>query len=405
MEQQVYRDIENKVKQHIDSLNLDLRVNENHRFTDQKCKPDVISAVAESILFYIDDETDEFTCSDIRTSKFSNDTMVNLFQKPDIGKKTTEKEYDKVFSQPIRMFWTAGILSKVGKRGNAYKYQVSNREILEYIAMSDQRALSFLCIFLEKVILDSELKGAFDEFFNNQDAASFAKLKNEFTQTYFNYTGVKKKFEPARIFTQVINPLAFCRKSKGTEKGRVSKLPISYSSLCYNRVNFRDIQKPKGMSRTEFANTHTVLDTDAERYQVDRAKRKVRQYHSQDDVASNEVYIHDGTPHMHAHHIFPVSLFPELSDTFENLVLINPTQHNAYAHPNGDTRTVSKSYQLLCLIAKLSSIKLSEIKNDSFYSIHRFIEMVNTGLDEDLLEPSMPIELMQKELADHYVTD
>jgi hypothetical protein len=400
----VYRDIENKVKQHIDSLNLDLRVNDNHRFTDQKCKPDVISAVAESILFYIDDEADEFTCSDIRTSKFSNDTMVNLFQKPDIGKKTTEKEYDKVFSQPIRMFWTAGILSKVGKRRNAYIYQVSNRVILEYIAMSDQRALNFLCILLEKVIRDSELKAAFDKFFNHQDATSFAKLKEQFTQTYLNYTSVKKTFETARIFPQVINPLAFCRKSKGTEKGRLSKQPVSYSSLCYNRVNFRDIEKPKGLSRAEFAETQTVLDTDAERYQVDRAKRKVRQYHSQDDVASNEVYIHDGTPHMHAHHIFPVSLFPELSDTFENLVLINPTQHNAYAHPNGDTRTVSKSYQLLCLIAKLSSIKLSEIKNDSFYSIHRFIEMVNTGLDEDLLEPSMPIELIQKQLADHYVT-
>lgn len=398
----MYTDIEKKLEQHVNSFKIDFRENDCHRFTDQKCKPDIVSAVAEAILMFLEgDYSREFSSADIRNSEFSNATMVSLFQKPAIGESETEREYDKVFAQPIRMLWTARIIQKVGKVGNSFRYRVSQRELLEFIALSDQRALKFLVVFITKVIQDSDLSFIFDKFFAEQTLESFDMLKAEFISAYLTYTPIRKTTEVKRIFPQVLNPLAFYMKTKGTEKGRLSKQPISYASLCYNRVNFRDIKKDKSVSRSEYL-AKLGPDTPAETYQVDRAKRKIKDYHSQDHVPMNEIYIHDATPHLHAHHIFPRSQYPEYSDTFENLVLLNPTQHHVYAHPNGDTTRISKPYQLLCLISKLSSIKASEIKNDSFYSLHSFVELVNGALDKPLLNASMSIELIQKELMEYF---
>ena len=401
----MYTDIEKKLEQHVKSIHLDLRVNDNHRFTDQKCKPDIVSAVAEAILMFVkEDPTKEFTTTDIRTSDFSNETMVSLFQKPAIGGSGTEREYDKVFAQPIRMFWTAQLIQKTGKNGNAFKYRIKHKEYLEYIALSDQRALNFLVIFLSKVISDSGLLPHFDRFFAEQSQSSYAKLKSDFEKIYLDNTQIRTVTEIRRIFPQVLNPLAFKMKSKGTEDGRLSKQLISYAALCYNRVNFRDIKKDKGISRADYIQS-LGADTAAEAYQISRAKRKVKEYHAQGHVPLNEVYIHDATPHQQAHHIFPRSQYPEFSDTFENLVLLNPTQHHVYAHPNGDTNRVSKSYQLLCLLSKLNSIKASEIKNDSFYSLHEFINLVNSGLEQSVLSASMPIELIQQKLMTHFLPD
>lgn len=400
----MYKDIEKKLEQHVNSFHIDFRESDCHRFTDQKCKPDIVSAVAEAILMFLEgDYSREFSCADIRNSEFSKATMVSLFQKPAIGESATEREYDKVFAQPIRMLWTARIIEKVGKVGNSYRYRTTEPELLEFIALSDQRALKFLVVFITKVIHDSALSLLFDKFFAEQTLKNFETLKTEFVNAYLRHTPIRKATEVKRIFPQVLNPLAFHMKAKGTEKGRLSKQPISYSSLCYNRVNFRDVKKDKSVSRSEYL-AELGPDTPAETYQVARAKRKIKEYHSQEHVPMNEIYIHDATPHLHAHHIFPRSHYPEYSDTFENLILLNPTQHYAYAHPNGDVTRISKPYQLLCLISKLSSIKASENKNDSFYSLHSFVELVNGALEKPLLNTSMPIELIQKELMERFLS-
>ena len=51
-----------------------------------------------------------------------------------------------------------------------------------------------------------------------------------------------------------MNPLACYKNKLGTSGGRISKEPITYSDLIYNRRNFRDIytQKPKGIKRKEW---------------------------------------------------------------------------------------------------------------------------------------------------------
>ena len=141
-------------------------------------------------------------------------------------------------------------------------------------------------------------------------------------------------------------------------------------------------------------------ETTTEVYHVNKAKKSVRRYHE----SKSEVNRFKELEASHVHHIFPQSDFPELSDTFENLILLTPGQHLAYAHPNGNTQTVSKSYQLVALLAKLDSIERSIFSQfDEFYSLNEFINVMNTGLDSDLLTEGMGVEEIRHEIAAAYI--
>ncbi|MCF6275984.1 MAG: hypothetical protein L3J05_09505, partial [Robiginitomaculum sp.] len=97
--------------------------------------------------------------------------------------------------------------------------------------------------------------------------------------------------------------------------------------------------------------------------------------------------------------------FPELSDKFENLITLTPTQHNSFAHPGNDTSQISLPYQLVCLLAKLDSIEQSIQIGDGFYSLEDFKAVVNTGLDEDILTGGMSPEEIKHALSIKYQLD
>ena len=175
-------------------------------------------------------------------------------------------------------------------------------------------------------------------------------------------------------------------------------MPISYAELFYNRVNFRDIKKPKDKPRKLFLES-LGEDSSSESYQVEKAKRQIKKYHKQ----KSETHRFQYESANHAHHIFMKNEFPELSDTFENLILLTPTQHLNFAHPDGNTQKISMSYQLVCLLSKLDSIEKSEFRADDFYDLNKFKQVVNIGLDKELLSAGMSLQDVKNIIVKEYV--
>lgn len=392
----------NNLQAQIDALfkrsDFDIRKTHNGRFIDQKCTPDILSSVAEAIIVFTEvNSSSNFTIRDIWESPFAEKVMTELFQKPSVKDEGAANEYDKVFSQPIVLLKSAGIISPINNR-RPVKYQIDEPDILTYIALSDKKALDFLIQYLNKVMNDSGLMGLFSHFFEVPNRNTFNQLKVGFTNFLIQNTNINGEVECRRIFTKVLNPLAFSLGALGTYKGRISPAPISYQELFYNRINFRDVAKPKGVSRGDWVKSLSETTGSSEKFQVDKAKRSVKRYEN----CRNEVnrYSHEHADHVH--HIFPMCDYPELSDTFENLIVLNPTQHLSYAHPRGNTNEVSKSYQLVCILAKLNSILSSLDAQDGFYSLEQFMVMINTGLGHNILKQGMSPELMQKHIAEEY---
>jgi hypothetical protein len=388
-----------KIKNHLDSIDFDLRKSGNARFIDQKCTPDILSSIAEAILELAEDEDGlTFTVKDIWSSAFANDVMIERFQKPAVTHPGAQNEYNKVFSQPIKLLEYAQILKVGGKKGTANTYKINDIDLLRHISLNDSKSLNFLISYLTKVLKDSNLTDLFDNFFEKQNGQSFNELKDGYCNFIIKYTPINGDTEVRRIFTKIINPLAFKNKSLGTKNGRLSPMPISYAELFYNRVNFRDITKPKGEPRKLFLES-LGEDSSSESYQIEKAKRHIKKYHEKKSETHH--FQHESANHVH--HIFMKSEFPELSDTFENLILLTPTQHLNFAHPNGNTQRISTPYQLVCLLAKLDSIEESEFWADDFYDLSKFKQVINTGFDKELLTAAMSFQDVKNQLACEYI--
>ncbi|EDK28882.1 hypothetical protein VSWAT3_22065 [Vibrionales bacterium SWAT-3] len=325
--------------------------------------------------------------------------MVEQFKKPPIDHPGAAREYDKVASQQIKALTQAGVLQEVGKSGNSKLYSIANESFLRYIATSERNALKFLTIYLTKAMQDSGVYPKFEQYFANPTKLNYIDLRDTYCDFIIGNTNINGVVECRRIFAKVLNPIAFSKSSHGTIDGRPSPEPIQYQNLFYNRPNFRDLNKPKDMPRATFLEK-VPEETTTEVYHVNKAKKSVRRYHE----GKSEVNRFKELEASHVHHIFPQSDFPELSDTFENLILLTPGQHLAYAHPNGNTQTVSKSYQLVALLAKLDSIERSIFSQfDEFYSLNEFINVMNTGLDSYLLTEGMGVEEIRHKIAAAYI--
>lgn len=383
---------DNEIFEFLNNKNYDIRIHNNARWIDQKCTPDVICIVADCIINYLDEYGDdvEFTSKDIWFSDYAIQNVHDIFSKVEVDSSSASNEYDKFFGQPIKLFAYAGLLNE-GKAGRNNVYKLINREILEFIAVRERNALQFLTLYIKKVIADSDLTSSFDEFFRVQNKDGYNKLKD----TFYNYTvtyteigsrGSSGKTECGRIFTKIINVLAFALRKRGTERGHISKYAITYDMLMYNRDNFRDIyaDKPKDIARKDFlASQHIVINEAYFSYQSQKAKRRLRKY--------NDIY-RGGLSEMggdtekatHIHHIFSASEFPEISFYLENLIALTPNQHFNHAHPNGNTQIVDRDYQHDCLIVKTDSIK-DNLENsvEKIYSFSDFLRVLYIGFNEE----------------------
>lgn len=383
---------EQDIKNFVSTLHLRVADLPDARFMDQKCIPDVVSAVAECVLVYVGEQTDmEFSKNDIWHSPYANELITTSFSKPDLDEKGAQREYDKFFGQPLRLMSYAGVLS-VSKRQNTNYYRIQNREVLEYISMRERNALVFLNAYLEKLFADNGLKPYFDDFFRAQDEQTLSVLRDKLDHLYWDNTNVQKEFEPRRIYNKIINIFAFTQRKKGVSSGRVSEFPITLSDLRYNSVNWRDVNKDKSMTRQEYLSqaTQQMDDTTSYlHYSVEKAKRFVRSI--ENDCSEIHRFSPTYTP-TQAHHIFMASQFPELADCPENIICLTPNQHLSKAHPDNKTSIVDLDYQLVCLLCKLDSIEMNNRSGKDDYSLTEFINVLNTGMNTDIFTPQMSYE-------------
>lgn len=381
---------EKYIKDFINKHNYDVRISHNARFTDQKCIPDVVCAVAECIIEYIgDDKSINFSKDDIWHSEYANKLLSECFSKPDTENETMSSEYDKFFAQPMKMLSSAGVLSEEKIKG-VNMYQVLEYDILMFISMREKNALIFLDDYLSKVMSDSGCMPYFDDFFANQDKRSFEALRDKLTLLYKRYTPVKGDYEPPRIYNKIINIMAFRRRKKGSIRGSLSNNPLTIDEIRYNRINWRDVEKPKGMSRQEYA---TQVDNSVENYSgyyeraVNQAKKFVRELEQYSEVHHYPSYMATD-----AHHIFMKSEFPELADMPENIIALTGTEHYSYAHPNRNTQRTDPNYQMVCLLSKLDSIERNFQNGNDDYSLSDFTIVLNKGLDTNEFNVQMGYE-------------
>ncbi len=160
----------------IDFLKLrdyEIRKTQDARWIDQKCTPDVLSIVADCILELIQDDIEKsFSIKDVWDNPYTNENVKMIFSKPDLNSDFSMHEYDKFFSQPIKLLAYSGILSE-RKISNRNIYIIQNIELLEYLMQRETNALKFLILYIQKVLIDSEIDPIFDNFLHKQDTESF----------------------------------------------------------------------------------------------------------------------------------------------------------------------------------------------------------------------------------------
>ena len=374
------------IQKFLNQHDYDIRKTHNGRWIDQKCTMDVLCLVSDCIVEYISNKPDKtFTVNDIWYNDYTVENVQQIFCKPD-PTQNASNEYDKYFGQPIKLLDAAGIIH--GKKsGHGYIYSIVNYELLEYISFRERNSYNFLCLYIEKVLKDSDLYRMFEHFFRLQDKNSFKELKDLYTNFTISNTPINGATECGRIFTKVLNPLACKYKKRGTQRGHLSKDIITRDMIMYNQKNWRDLlsEKPKDKTRSDYEATLPNLDDDhMTKYRIYHAKKNLRRIndayrHSKTELL-DERHIMDKATQMH--HIFPVNEFPAIAHYLENLIALTPSQHFLYAHPNNNTQYIDKEYQHLCLIAKTGTIRdnlLGKKGEPIIYDFHTYQEVLNTG--------------------------
>ncbi|MBB1548983.1 MAG: restriction endonuclease [Clostridiales bacterium] len=372
----------------LSQYDYDIRKSCDARWIDQKCTYDVVSIIADCINEYVENSnSEEFTVSDIWHSDYARENVVSIFSKPDPELKAGN-EYGKYFGQPIKLLGYSHVLNE-RKEKNRYYYSINNQEILDKIALRPMNSLNFLYEYISKVLSDSGLMQSFEDFFRIQTKDSYKEVRDNFISFTINNTKINGETECGRIFTKVINPLAFKLKKLGTEKGRISKFVITLNDLQYNRSNWRDelSGKDKSVTRSEYEPTVAQLQARAlATYTVNKAKKAVRKFNDIFNNGQSEVcQSTELVKATQAHHIFAQSDYPSIADFIENLIMLTPNQHFSMAHPNNKTQYIDKDFQYVCLIAKSTRIhdNLTSDNADKFYDFDDYKYVLNTGLETD----------------------
>lgn len=216
-------------------------------------------------------------------------------------------------------------------------------------------------------------------------------MRETFYEYFKNKTNIEKEKEKGRIFSKVINVLALDKSKKGTYRGHISKKPIDFTEIYYNRENWRfeNTTKSKGISRKEFLDSVKKeqlllmeLNLDYSDTAMARTKSRLRSYNEKFRNGKSEVEKYNDNLHeSEAHHMFPQheKEYKCIRACAENLVLLTSTQHDYYAHDK-DKRYINKEYQFNCLIEKLSRIE-EYFKNEDgdLYDFERLKLVLNIG--------------------------
>jgi len=393
------------IQNFLEKSNYDLRITGDARWIDQKCTPDVVCFIADCVLCFFDNNktlTSTFVVNDIWNSVYFNENVKAVFGKPDAQNETASHEYDKFIQQPLKMLSYSKVLI-CEKKGATNHFTINNYDLLNYIASKERNAYHFLYEYIVKVLKDSNLLIYFETFKNlckNKKASSsdFNSLKTKYEDFFLKYTPINQRVEIRRIFTKVLNPYSVENQILGTIRGHISKEIITYSELMYNRLNWRDIDKAKGLTRQEFESA--IIEYDAEdynKYLLQKAMSQIRRKYLVSEL--KDEWANDTATEVH--HIFMKHEFPQIAAYLENLIKLTPNQHRNHAHPNSNFHVVNKDYQYICLLAKSNSIEISLQNNEEFYSTENFVIVINTGLKENL-PITTNLNQIRKYLAQQY---
>ncbi|WP_163535355.1 restriction endonuclease [Helicobacter suis] len=384
---------ENNIARFLSCYDYDVTKTGNARWIDQKCTCDVLSFVTNCILEYADPDSSPFSIKDIWESSYARQN-IQMFSKPNVDLDLAKHEYDKFFSQPINLLCYSGMLL-AEKDGNKNVFTISNPlslDILENVATNDWNALIFLQFYIEKVLRDSGVWHIFEIFLKSQNKDEFFQLKDAFTQFTIKNTRINGETECGRIFTKVLNPLAFKYKTRGTERGKLSTNIITLDDLKYNRMNWFDelSGKDKNLTRQEYSwsGGYDYSESESSNYEIQKAKQRVKRYNSRFNKGYSEVKRGEfANIPVHIHHIFPSAEFPSLRCCEENLIAITPNQHYAEAHLGNHTDRVDKVFQYICLIAKTRTIMENDRQHKtSTYDFRAFCYVLNVGLNTNVFD-------------------
>ncbi|WP_167849450.1 restriction endonuclease [Weissella confusa] len=359
---------------YLQTLNLDIRVSGNGRWMDQKVTPDVLSLVAQTILDYSTTNKKSFSNRDLFQSTEFLDTVAQFFGKPRRASDEMENEYNKFTGQSLKTLSYAGLLHEDTKK-RPYLYTILREDLLEIIAQSDIKSLSFLQSYIRKCLSDSDFKNI-DEFLtlSSQTEADFMHTRDAFVTFEKTYTSINKDLEPRRILAKVINPLAFDLKKHGAKSGHISKSIIRKNDLTYDADNRQDSKKSKDQSRKEYSQEHGNKYTIA--YRVEKAIRAVKEYNIRFNSGLSE--LGTGEVASQGHHMLPKSLYPEFADYPENIIQLSPNEHYLGAHTGNNTQQIDSVMQSKLLLTKIKNIVNAQKKHpdESPYDLGNLVELV-----------------------------
>ena len=361
---------------------------------NQKLQYDVISFISQCVLKL---SSREFTRREIEESDFFLDGLNIKFKKPKSNKIMNET--DKFVEQPLNFLYATGILNLTEKRfKNSIReikvFSIIDKKTLNFIAESEANSLMFLTAANLKISDYLPFKKDLLNLVKKRNAkrTELYILRDKFFNFIFNNTEIKNKPEPPRKFNPFINVLAYHFRGTGTIGGHPR--PIYLGDLKYNRLNFRDKNKPKDISRKE---ARAYQKTSNYKEDLRQAKIAIKTSDSRSTVYK---YLQTEKPNpevmkimekmkdrdkmgSQVHHIFSDSEFPELSAKKENLIYLNPQEHLQYAHPFSQTGRIDPEFQKVLIIAKLQEIKEDNDKQIPLYDLREFIHVLNVGFDTD----------------------
>lgn len=382
--------------QYLNQFDLDIRKSHDARFVDQKCTPDIVCFMADCVLNMIATKP-VFVINDVwDTQYFIQNTRV-IFNKPWANSKEAYNEYNKVLSQPLKLLAYAHILN-VNMVGGTLTFSVANEDLLDYISRKDRNAYNFLFCYFSKVLTNSGFMRYIEEYKkdwpqNLKEAREV--IYNRYIRLISGNTPSHSRLDITRMFHKVFNIFA----AEYNMPGSSGKYARTYSDLMYNRVNWRDINKEKSVTRQQAVNTAQEEKQEAiNTYYVQKAITLLKKIQTGSEV-------HDAWSNgeaTHAHHIFPKSQFPEIAHYIENLILLTATQHNTKAHPNNRTQEINRDYQLVCLLAKADTIEKSlKLVGERYYRKESFVYVINVGLSTEL-SITLSFDGIKKELINFY---
>lgn len=372
--------MKDEIFKYLNQFDLDIRKSHYARFSDQKCTPDVVCFLADCIVNAVE-ENGYFDGKIIWNSQYFTKNTRIIFNKPWPTDTRAIHEYDKFIAQPLNLLSYAHILEIDPTDGRRNLFKIRNQYLLEYIAQRERNAFTFLACYFEKVLTDSGFWKYFLEYKSNPDKDSYMDLRNRFIRFMIGNTPINTAVEVRRIFPKILNVLAVDNQIPGSERGHISKSSYSFSDLMYNKKNWRDLNKDKGITRqAAISNTKDTRQQEAyNTYYVQKAIMQIRKMQAESEV-------HDEWSKGKAtqvHHIFPKSQYPSIAHYLENLILLTATQHFTLAHPSNNTQVINRDYQLVCLLAKSDTIEKSLNKSgERYYRKESFLYVIQVGLDQ-----------------------